>query len=85
MADISTLKMNERANVEWPNLRVSPQQKIKFISKGNMKIDKIANGAEYRTDEQFQKLENFGILIIFQTKKKIQIPKVSNLENSQNL
>ena len=50
-----------------------------------MKIDKIANGAEYRMDEQFQKLENFGILIIFQTKKKIQIPKASNLENSQNL
>ena len=34
-----------------------------------MKIDKIANGAEYRMDEQFKKLENF--LIIFQTKKKI--------------
>ena len=82
MADISNLKINERANVEWRNLRVSSQQKIKFISKGNMKIP---NGAEYRMDEQFQKLENFGILIIFQTKKKIQIPKVSNLENSQNL
>ena len=50
-----------------------------------MKIYKIANGAEYRMDEQFQKLENFVILIIFQTKKKIQIPKVSNSENSQNL
>ena len=85
MADISNSKINERANVEWPNLRVSPQQKTKFISKGNIKIDKIANGAEYRMDEQFQKLENFGILIIFQTEKKIQIPKVSNLENSQNL
>ena len=33
-----------------------------------MKIDKIPNGVEYRMDEQFQKLENFGILIIFQTK-----------------
>ena len=32
-----------------------------------MKIDKIANGAEYRMDEQFQKLANFGVL----TKKKI--------------
>ena len=50
-----------------------------------MKIDKIANGAEYQMDKQFQKLENFRILTIFQTKKKIQIPKVSNLENSQNL
>ena len=85
MANILNLKINERSNIERSNLRVSLQEKIKFISKGNMKIDKIANGAEYRMDEQFQKLENFGILIIFQTKKKIQIPKVSNLENSQNL
>ena len=36
-----------------------------------MKIDKIANGAEYRMDEQFLNLVIFGILIIFQIKKKI--------------
>ena len=36
-----------------------------------MKIDKIANGVEYRMDEQFQNLLIFGILIIFQIKKKI--------------
>ena len=47
MADISNLKIKERANVEWPNLRVSPQYEMKFISKGNMKIDKISYGAEY--------------------------------------
>ena len=35
-----------------------------------MKIGKITNGAEYRTDEQFQNLLIFGILIIFQIKKK---------------
>ena len=57
---------------------------MKFVSKGNMRIDKIPNGAEYRMDEQFEKLENFWILIIFQTKQKIKIPKVFNLENSQN-
>ena len=51
MADISNLKINERANVERPNLRESLQQKIKFILKGNMKMSKIANGAEYRMDE----------------------------------
>ena len=85
MADISNSKNSERANVEWPNLRVSPQYKIKFISKGNIKIDKIANGAEYRMDEQFQNLLIFGILLTFQIKKKIYIPKISNLENSQNL
>ena len=36
-----------------------------------MKISKIANGTEYRMDEQFQNLIIFGILIIFQIKKKI--------------
>ena len=30
-----------------------------------MKIDEIANGPEYRIDEQFQNLLIFGILIIF--------------------
>ena len=49
-----------------------------------MKIDKIANGAEYRLNEQFQNLLIFGILIIFQIKKKIWIPTISNLKNSQN-
>ena len=48
-----------------------------------MKIGKIANGAEYRMDEQFENLLIFGILIIFRIKKKNQIPKISNLENSQ--
>ena len=44
---------------------------MKFILKGNMKISKIANGGKYRMDEQFQNLLIFGILIIFQIKKKI--------------
>ena len=35
-----------------------------------MKIDKIANVAEHRMDEQFQNLLIFRILIIFQIKKK---------------
>ena len=51
MADISNLKINERGNVERLNLRWSLQSKIKFISKGNMEIGKIANGVEYRMDE----------------------------------
>ena len=49
-----------------------------------MKIVKIANDAEYPMNEQFQNLLIFGILIIFQIKKKIEIPKISNLENSRN-
>ena len=85
MADISNLEINERTNVEQPNLRESLQQKMKFISKGNMKIGKIATVAEYQMDEQFQNWLIFEILIIFQIKKKIGIPKVSNLENSQNV
>ena len=36
-----------------------------------MKIDKIANSAEYQMDEKFRNLLIFGILIIFQIKKKI--------------
>ena len=84
MADFSNLKINERANIERPNLRESLQWEMKFISKGNIKIGEIANGAKYRMDEQFQNLLIFGILIIFQMKNKIQITKVSTLENSQN-
>ena len=49
-----------------------------------MKISKIANGAEYRMDEHFLNFIILGMLIIFQIKNKIKIPKVSNLENSQN-
>ena len=44
------------------------------------RIGKIASDAEYRMDEQFQNLLIFGILIVFQIKKKIWIPKISNLE-----
>ena len=49
-----------------------------------MKIDKIANSAEYQMGKKFENLLIFGILIIFQIKNKILIPKISNLENSQN-
>ena len=69
MADM--LKINERANVERPNLRESLQQKTKFISKGTMKIGKILNSAEYRMDAQFQNLLIFEISIIFKIKNKI--------------
>ena len=55
---------------------------MKFISKNNMKIDDITNSAEYQMDEKFQNLLIFEILVIFQIKKKILIPKISNLENS---
>ena len=50
----------------------------------NIKNSKIANGAEYQMVEQFQNFLIFGISIIFQIKKKIEIPKVFDLENSQN-
>ena len=39
--------------------------------KGNIKISKIANNAEYQMDEDFQNFLIFGILMIFQIKKKI--------------
>ena len=67
MADISNLKINERANVERPNLWVTTIENkiyIKFIKF-------ILKSAKLRMDERFQKLLIFGIPIIFQIKKKI--------------
>ena len=55
MADISNLKINERANVERPNLRESLQQEMKFLLNFH----------------QFQNSLIFGISIIFQIKNKI--------------
>ena len=49
-----------------------------------MEIGQIANGTKYQMNEQFQNFPIFGILIIFQITKNISIPKISNLENSQN-
>ena len=46
-----------------------------------MRIGEIASGAEYWMDEQFQNLLTLEILIVFQIKKKILIPKISDLEN----
>ena len=54
-----------------------------------MKINKIANGAEYRMYEHFQNLLIFWISIIFQIKKKFEfqkyviskVPKISDLDN----
>ena len=59
MADISNLKINERANVERPNLWESLQYKMKFISKGKIKIGKITNGANGRTIPKFPNFWNF--------------------------
>ena len=38
-----------------------------------MRTGKITNSAEYRTEEQFQNLVIFGILIVFQIKKVLKI------------
>ena len=38
-----------------------------------MRIDKIASGAEYRMDEQFQNLSIFEILIVFRIEKILKI------------
>ena len=37
-------------------------------ARGNMRIGKIASGAEYRTNEQFQNSIIFRILIVFRNK-----------------
>ena len=36
-----------------------------------MRIGEIVSGAEYQMDEQFQNMLIFGILIVFQVKKKL--------------
>ena len=70
MVNISNSKINERANVGRPNLRKTLQYKMKFISRGDMKIGKVANCTKYRMNEQSQNFLIFGILLIFQIKKK---------------
>ena len=59
MADISNLKINERAIVERPNLWESLQEKMKFISKGKIKIGKIANGRTIPKFANFWNFDNF--------------------------
>ena len=50
--------------------KISNSKILEFISKSNIKSGKIANGAEYRMDAQFQSLLIVEISIIFQIKKK---------------
>ena len=82
MANILNLKINERSNVERPNLRVTYNRKLKLRRKSveiysyeraNMRIDNIASSAEYRMDKQFQNLLIFGISIVFQVQKILKI------------
>ena len=72
MADIFNLKINERSRL---NLRESLRLKIEtklrqwsveieLYQKANTRISKIASGAGYQMDEQFQNL------LIFRIKKK---------------
>ena len=42
--------------------------------RANMRIGKIASGAEYRMDEQFQSLLIFVISIVFQFEKLRNFP-----------
>ena len=57
MADVSNWKINERANVERPNLRFTKIgnkiEKINLYQMANMRCGEIANSAEYRMDQQF--------------------------------
>ena len=50
-----------------------------------MWIGETASGAEYRMDKQFQNLQIFGILIVFQSTKFLKIWQFSKLWNSGNL
>ena len=64
MADVLNLKINERSNVEQSNLRESLKQEIKIgkmylYQRENMRINKMANSAEYQIKEEFQDLPIF--------------------------
>ena len=80
MADISNSKINERENVERPNLWESLRSKMKFIWKGKIKIGKIANGVNGRIIPKFANFWNFGRKFKFQKYLIQKIPKTSNLE-----
>ena len=68
MADISNLKINERSNVERPNLRDTETGNKNwenwFISKGKCENGQIVSSKECRMDGQFQNWQflepNFG-------------------------
>ena len=72
------MKINERSNVELPNLRVTAienknweDKAPKFINiKGQIwESGKMATSVEYRMDKQFRNLLIFGISIVFQIEK----------------
>ena len=83
MANISNLKINDRSNVERPNLRITTIENenwdvkaSKFIyiyQRANMRMGKIASSAKYRMNKQFQNLLIFGISIAFQIEKILKI------------
>ena len=92
MANISNLKINERLNVERPNLRVTTienenreDKASKFIYiKGQ--IWESAKLREYRMNRKFQNLIIFGISIVFRCngeRKKTLTRLYETYENSQ--
>ena len=64
MADISNLKINERANVEWPNSRVTTIEneiyiKGQYEKRQNCKWRGISNGRTIRKFSNFWNFDNF--------------------------
>ena len=76
-------KINERSNVERPNLRVTTMknknlenEEIYLHQRANMRTGKIASGTKYRMDEQFK---NLLIFVIFQVLIILEICQFKNL------
>ena len=67
------MKMNERSNVERPNLRVTTIENENWEDKPSKFIyikEQIWESAiEYRMDKEFQTLLIFGISTVFQIEK----------------
>ena len=90
MADISSLKINARLNVERPNQRESLQEKMKiekkkrrksFISNGKYESQRNCEWCGRSNGEMIPKFANFWNFDSFANLKKMEIPQFSNLEN----
>ena len=64
MADISNLKINERANVESPNLRIG-----KITSGAECRLDTIPKFSNFWNFDSFPNFKNSESLLIFQVVK----------------
>ena len=62
---------SSKISITKKNWKNSKNLSFRIFQSKQFEFSKILSGAEYRMDEQFQNFLIFGILIVFQIKKKI--------------